>query len=478
MTTGLREEVTEKQVTAAWQSLLNTDCKLKTEKGQSLRVIYPGKSSDAPGSDFQDAVIQVNRHVLKGNIELHVKSSDWHKHEHDRNPIYNGVVLHVALYHDYDGDIKTQNGDVIPAVAISRYLGNNLAAVIVRQMPCAGAGANSPDSLLAIIDNAGLVRFHEKAARFQNYLQREDAGQCLYCGLMEALGYSHNKEPFRQLAEKVPLSVLESIVWENSWDETTLALLMGTAGLLPSQKPQVEYSPLEDYTYVNELEKVWEGLNHLDVMDYADWQPFRVRPSNSPLRRIAGICQLLRRYQAKGLLAGLVELVGTVLAERASHYLEAGLMVADDGYWSNRYDFGKGYPGLSKWLIGQSRAADIVINVLLPFVYVWGKDNGQKEMAEKALAIFRAYPAGETNILERHMSVQFGLKSKNINLAQRQQGLLHLYKKWCTQGRCKECEVVRRGEVEIPNTKKQIPNNETRSNKQESSIKCRMILKM
>ena len=76
MTVGLREEVTEKQVTVAWQSLLSSGCKLKTETGQSLRVIYPGKSSDAPGSDFQDAVIQVNRHVLKGNIELHVKSSD------------------------------------------------------------------------------------------------------------------------------------------------------------------------------------------------------------------------------------------------------------------------------------------------------------------------------------------------------------------------------------------------------------------
>ena len=86
MTVGLKEDVTEKQVTEAWQNLLNTGCKLKTEAGQSLRVIYPGKTSDAPGSDFQDAVIKVNRHILKGNIELHVKSSDWHKHEHDRNP--------------------------------------------------------------------------------------------------------------------------------------------------------------------------------------------------------------------------------------------------------------------------------------------------------------------------------------------------------------------------------------------------------
>jgi len=91
-------------VTEAWQDLLDNGYKLKTEAGQSLRVIYPGKNSDAPGSDFQDAVIAVNRQTFKGNIELHVKSSDWHKHGHDRNPAYNGVVLHVAWQQDCDSD--------------------------------------------------------------------------------------------------------------------------------------------------------------------------------------------------------------------------------------------------------------------------------------------------------------------------------------------------------------------------------------
>jgi hypothetical protein len=169
LTIGSRTEVTEKQVTAAWQSLLNTGRKLKTEKGQSLWVIYPGESSDVPGSDFQDAVIKVDRHLLKGNIELHVKSSDWHKHEHDRNPIYNSVVLHVALQYDYEGDIRTQNGTVIPAVTIGRYRENNLVASIVGQVPCAEVGINLADVLLAIIDNAGLARFYEKGARLQNY---------------------------------------------------------------------------------------------------------------------------------------------------------------------------------------------------------------------------------------------------------------------------------------------------------------------
>ena len=77
---GLEEDVTEKLVTKTWQNLLTTGCKLKTESGQSLTVIYPGKTSDAPGSDFQDAVIKVGKQTLKGNIEVHAESSDWRKH--------------------------------------------------------------------------------------------------------------------------------------------------------------------------------------------------------------------------------------------------------------------------------------------------------------------------------------------------------------------------------------------------------------
>jgi hypothetical protein len=94
---------------------------------------------------------------------------------------------------------------------------------------------------------------------------------------------------------------------------------------------------------------------------------------------------------------------------------------------------------LSPWLIGQTRADDIAINVLLPFAAAWSKIKREPELAEKALALFGSYPAVESNTVERHMQRQFGLRSAQVNSAQRQQGLLHLYKKWCTQGRCREC---------------------------------------
>ena len=263
---------------------------------------------------------------------------------------------------------------------------------------------------------------------------------------MTALGYARNQAPFQELADRVPLARLESLLQnESSVDKNAVrlqALLMGTAGFLPSQRPACEYSPFEDYAYVKKLETAWETMPPVAVMEISVWQSFRVRPVNSPLRRIAGMCLLLQRYRSKGLLQGLVDMVRAVPVEKSSHLIEDGLMSADNGYWANRFDFGKGYLGLTAWLIGRSRAADIVINVLLPFVYAWGKEKEQLAISEKAFSLFLSYPTLETNTIERHMKTQFRLKNTQVNSALRQQGLLHLYKKWCTQGRCKECEIV------------------------------------
>ena len=440
------EDINEKQVTAAWQGLLSAGCALKTESGRRLQVVYPGKTTDGAGSDFRDAVIRIDRHTFKGNIEVHVNSSDWRNHGHHLNPAYNGVILHVALRHDCPGDITAQNGTVIQTVAIDRYLHNETGALLSGRVLCAGTGAYATDWLSAIIDAAGAARFYEKAARFQQELQDAEAGQCLYRGLMTALGYSHNQEPFRELADRVPLTALESLVRaEHEAGKKLLrldALLIGTAGLLPSQRPECTYSPFEDYGYVNELEGAWEEMRRNDIMSFDSWKLFRVRPPNFPARRMAGICVLIDRYQRMGLLTGMLEPVKDAPTEKGAAFLAEGLKAADDGYWAGRYDFGKGYPGLSKWLIGQSRADDMAVNVLLPFVYAWSKEHGQADLATKAFALYCQYPAVETNTVERHMRAQFALKNGQVNSAQRQQGLLHLYKKWCTQGRCQECGVI------------------------------------
>ena len=90
-------------------------------------------------------------------------------------------------------------------------------------------------------------------------------------------------------------------------------------------------------------------------------------------------------------------------------------------------------------LLGRSRAADIVLNVLLPFAYAWGEFIPQLELQDKAFSIYRNYHKLAENSIERHMREQLGLSRNLVNSAQRQQGLIHIYNKLCTQGRCAEC---------------------------------------
>ena len=330
--------MTEQQVTQKWQELLALGCKLETQSGQGLEILYPGKTSDAPGSDFQDAVIRIGNEVTRGNIEIHVKSSGWRAHRHHQNPAYNGVVLHVAMWQDQADEAELQNGLLIPTVIIVNQ--RREATGISGVTPCSGIATRAGEHLMRVLDRAGEERFYEKATRFRSEMEEMGAGQCLYCGIMESLGYSCNKKPFLMLAKKVSLFSLESMMCNSNEEEgllVTQALLMGTAGFLSSGIPDDS----ECEPYLIEMGTRWKALLHDNVMFQSDWQVFRVRPGNSPLRRMAGVSALIRRCQPKGLLNTMVELVSAVPAENNIRQLEDGLMVGGDNtYWTSHYTLG------------------------------------------------------------------------------------------------------------------------------------------
>jgi len=148
---------------------------------------------------------------------------------------------------------------------------------------------------------------------------------------------------------------------------------------------------------------------------------------------------LLLRYKRKGIFKELVNMVKEVPISQGYHGLEKGLVVTTNGYWASHFDFGSGSRIRNQSLIGSRRADDIIVNVLLPFSLAWSKVTSQPELEKKALDLYRRYPKLAANSVERHMRNQLGLSSNLVNSAQRQQGLIHIYKTLCTQGRCNCC---------------------------------------
>lgn len=441
--------ISERFLIQVWQRLPGRAA-LITEEGEPVHLVYPGRGNDDRGADLRDAVIIFNQQLIKGDVEFHLWSADWKRHHHHQDPAYNGTILHVVMWRDTGPATQLQSGKQVPILVLSQYLAKagrrrmrtDYPADIFT-LPCYRAAKSLPiERTDEILDAAGQERFLVKAAAFQSELSRDTSEQILYQGIMRALGYVKNKLSFQELAGKVPLHHLEAIVRRYPTDDECLArlqaLLLGTAGLLPSQR-DIRSLLTADDQWVESLEKYWSEYEHRHGMSADSWRLVKVRPYNFPVRRIAGMSHLILRLGKEGLLAEILNLIQEVKIDLAYCALEAVLMVISSGYWKTHYDFGCRCRDIAPALIGNNRAAAIAVNVILPFTYAWSRLNAKPKLAAKSLAIFTTYPKTGTNAIERHMSRQLGRSSVPVNWAQRQQGLIHIYKTLCTQGKCAVC---------------------------------------
>jgi hypothetical protein len=449
----LINNLVESQVIKIWQHLLLDRNELTTEGGESIKIIYPGRINDDRGADFRDAVITTSQGLIKGDIEVHVKSSGWRTHQHHHDPAYNRVILHVVMWRDSEAVTTLENGKCAPILVLDKYIrspisqwSNRVYYPTTSGMP----GFNSVERMIAgamveFLDSAGEERFLAKATKFQADLAQLGASQCLYQGIMGALGYSKNKLPFVEVARRLPLQTLESVTQVKMSDEECLArqqaLLLGTAGLLPSQRRHWHQKGELDGEWIDKLERLWASFYHTDAMSPNAWHLFKVRPNNFPVRRLVAMSYLIVRYRQLGIFNGIVNTVKEALSQSPSR-LEKGLVVIASGYWTSHFDFGSGNKIKSPTLLGSSRAADIAVNVLLPFMVAWGRLTSQPKIESKAFDLYHQYPKLVVNSIERHMTNQLKLSSSLVNSAQRQQGLIHIYNTLCTQGRCSACPLT------------------------------------
>ncbi len=430
--------ITEKQVVGIWHDILLGGADLKTVDNEPVRVIYPGRRNDDRGADFKDAIIATNQGQTRGDIEIHVKTSDWRTHRHHLDPSYNRVVLHVVYRHDITGMIVLENGLNAPTLALDDYASNSHEVGGPLSMPCRNIGYSPKiEFITAQLDAAGDTRFLGQAANYQRMIKGLGAGQALYQGIMTALGYSKNKDAMAELSRLMPLARLEIIASSEVSDDDYLArcqaYLMGAAGLLPSQRAEDCLDGDDGDDWEKKLENTWATSGQSRGMLVNDWHFFKVRPGNYPVRRIAAMSHLLQRYRQKGLLAGLEEKLNEIKS------LEEALIVPPDWYWGQYMDLGLPTSGVPPALLGKERAADIVINVLLPFFYARGVARDR----EGVLELYRGYRAPEENTLVKHMRQQVGIAHFPVNTARRQQGLIHIYKTYCLEGNCCGCPLGR-----------------------------------
>ena len=438
MFTRKRINIAESQLLLIWQRLLGKE--LITEEGRRLRMIYPGRVNGAGGPDFRDAVILLNdAGVIKGDVEIHIRSSDWYNHGHNRDPEYNNVILHVVLQYDARSGILTQDGGSVPVLCLPHELWHQAYLIPYRWLPCSGvARRRGKQALRELLNVAGEERFRQKAALFQSSLLSEEVGQVLFRGMMRAMGYSRNTAPFVELARRVPLGFMEG---EGVRRDLSLkqAWLLGMAGLLPCQRKGARFSELEG---IGELERIWQLVGRgAEAMEEGDWHLSRVYPNNSPVRRIVAQAYLLQRYYEEGLLEGMLRLVREVPLMSGHRLLEESLIIPGTGYWQEHFDIGAGSKTRKSVLLGRGKAAEMMVNVILPFAFAWGEMAGEPEMKRKAMALYSCYPGLADNEITRHMLRQFRIEGASGLAACCQQGLIHFFVNYCSEGDCAWCSL-------------------------------------
>jgi len=424
-------DVSESEVVRVWLKQMETQRKVVTTDGQSVDVIYVGRFNDSSGGDFRDAVVSVGDNVNQGCIEIHSCTSGWETHGHSRDPKYNKVVLHVAWRQDNCSKTRLEDGRIIPTVVLDKDPGS-MAEEVERVLPCQGIQSFR---LAACLERLGKSRLEEKAERFRVDIQTMEAEQALFAGLLEALGYSKNKGPFLELARRMPLKIFSSMARDGEGLLNVQARLLGQAGLLPAQR-ELDCTS-EDY--IQELEKIWIKCVPVQAMSHREWDLFKVRPGNYPVRRIIALASLIIRFRRYGWVETWRRVLGKLTCQESQVDLLPLLMVRSEGYWSSHYDFSTIQAKNGRWLLGRERATEIVVNVVLPYFIAWSRLQGEKVLTSALEKLYYRYPPCEINSIQKHMLGQLKSGKSLVNTALRQQGLLHLYKAFCTQGRCVEC---------------------------------------
>ncbi len=440
----LESEITENLVVRIWQHQNLTN--LLTDRGERIDIIFPGRICTDGGCDFQDAVFTVEDKLIKGNIEIHIKSSQWYSHGHHRDSRYNGIALHVVMWHDYPSGIVLQDGKIIPTISLSPFLAyplNQLRRKIklldrYSSICPALKKQGKRKSLVKLLNVAGKERFDIKTALMRKDLLEKEAEQVLFRNIARALGYDKNTVPFETLADRLTFRVLKEIKGKrNTYSQ---ALILGTAGLLPSQRLGIKHRLIEG-PEINELEVIWQSSSITAAMNKSDWCFFRVRPNNLPTRRLVALSYLVNRYCQLGLVQGVLNLVREAYGEKAYRLIEDRLIVFGHGYWAGHSDFGVAMTKSSA-LLGRGKAAEIAINILLPFACAWGELAAGPELTEKAANIYLSYSKLEDNQLTRFMKQQLSLTPDFKLSASQYQGLIHVFKTYCRSRNCQECPVA------------------------------------
>ena len=413
-----------------WRFQLLDHAFLRTAADAIVQILHPGIHNTDAGPDFFNAKVRIGDTVWVGNVEIHLRSSDWNRHAHSSDEAYNNVILHV-VYED-DMMIYAKNERLLPTIEIGQRISSNLQGSYARLLqsaawvPCASSFSSVAKDKFYMdnfLERVLISRLEEKCSHIFTMLEfsKNNWEEVFNWSLARSFGFKTNSEPFEMLARSIPLRIVHKHRGSRFQIE---ALLYGQTGLLKADF-QDEYPRqlLQEYRLLRRKYNLQPLACHL-------WKFLRLRPSNFPTLRISQFAQLL--CNSHNLFDMIKE--NDVLLEQGNLF-----MLEASEYWHSHYTFERKVRTSSRKVMGASSADSILINAVAPFLFVYGQRNELQSFKDKSLDLL-ANIQPENNAVIRGWN-ELGYKATSAFYSQ---ALLQLKSKYCQKKKCLSCGVGNR----------------------------------
>ncbi|QQS31238.1 MAG: DUF2851 family protein [Sphingobacteriales bacterium] len=417
--------MTEAFLSYVWKLRLYNQNGLRTTTGEEVQIVSTGESHTSSGPDFFNAKIKIGDTLWAGNVEIHIKSSDWLKHQHQHDGAYQNIILHVV----YEDDIPLINtaGSNIPTLELQKFLDPRLYRNYLlllgnsRWIPCEKFFPQTDNFVLSNwLDRLLVERLEQKTLPIMQVLENNlhNWEETFYQFLARSFGAKANAEPFELLAKSLPSIILAK--YKDKLFQLE-ALLFGMSGLLNQDfKDDYPVALKKEFQFLQQKHQLKSLPGHL-------WKFGGLRPPNFPTIRLAQFA-LMFHQSASGLFSHILE------AETKEAYKNM-LSVSISGYWKNHYVFDKESKSSNKTL-GNPTIYTIIINTIAPVLFVYGNARDIPELKDKALQLLEQLPAETNHIVDHWKSL--GVKTKS---AHQTQALLQLFNEYCSRKRCLHCAI-------------------------------------
>lgn len=414
----------EKLLQYIWQFQLFNLNELKLVNGEELQIIQQGIHNTNEGADFLNASIKICDTKLIGNIELHIKTSDFLTHKHQNNPNYQSLILHVVWEHD---------------TPIEKYLSNNIGTLELKgrvakhllekyqnlmqshsKIAChAYLPAMSNLAWLSFKERLAADRLQQKATDVLRLFEanKNNWEETFWQQLAYNFGLTQNHELFLQTAQIVTHNLLaknkKSIV-------SIEALLYGTANLLPKTASNKYVELLQkEYGFLQKKYQLKQALFKANFL--------RMRPANFPTIRLAQLAMLV--YNSYHLFSKIKE------AATLQQVQDLFKLTAND-YWNNHYSFTDEEHTYKPKDLGITTINSLIINTVAPVLFAYSLYTKQDAFSNKVIDWLNALPPEKNNIT--NLWKELGVENKN---ALHSQALLQLTKFYCSPKKCLQCAV-------------------------------------